>query len=191
MSNRLVTVATFYLPNEAYMARNLLTEARITSIVADDDVISTITALSNAIGGVKLQVMERDAAQAAAILDDRYRERRGDAADQTVGETPVDVQEAWEEPTEEDFLVRLDPAEEPLAKFNEQDVRLLVIFAFVGLAMPFVACYVLYRFGSIESRTQAALSPRGRFLLYLAGILAALSVTWMLIRVAQRIMDAR
>lgn len=71
MPQDLVTVATFATPMEADMARNLLASASIEAFVADDATVGWLWHLGNALGGVKLQVAERDAERASAILASR------------------------------------------------------------------------------------------------------------------------
>jgi hypothetical protein len=64
----LVTVATFSYPAEAYLASAKLESEGIQSTVADDYIVTIYWMLSNAIGGVKLQVREEDAETAAEVL---------------------------------------------------------------------------------------------------------------------------
>jgi predicted RNA-binding Zn-ribbon protein involved in translation (DUF1610 family) len=63
----LVTVATFNTPWEAQIAQARLGAEGFYSLIADENVIRLV-ALSNAVGGIRLKVRERDAAAAAAVL---------------------------------------------------------------------------------------------------------------------------
>src|SRR5215207_2944578 len=65
---RLVTVATFTSPWEAQLARARLEAEGIESMIADEHVVRLDWAISNAVGGVKLQVRKEDAESAAAAL---------------------------------------------------------------------------------------------------------------------------
>src|SRR5712692_4451752 len=64
---RLVTVETFTFPWEAQMAQARLQAEGIHSIIANEHLIRLV-ALSNAIGGIQVQVRERDHAAAAEVL---------------------------------------------------------------------------------------------------------------------------
>jgi hypothetical protein len=64
---RLVTVATFSTPWEAQIAQARLAAEGIHSLIAGEHVIRMV-ALSNAVGGLQLQVREEDAAAAAEAL---------------------------------------------------------------------------------------------------------------------------
>jgi hypothetical protein len=55
---------------EAYLARAHLLDAGIEVWVADQSLVSMVWHLDRAVGGVKLQVRERDAPQAARLLAD-------------------------------------------------------------------------------------------------------------------------
>lgn len=66
--DRFVTVATFSFAAEADFMRRLLEDAGITVYLADDNLIAMDWFLSNAVGGVKVQVAAKDAAQATALI---------------------------------------------------------------------------------------------------------------------------
>lgn len=68
---RLVTVETFTSPWEAQLARARLESEGIHSVIADENFIRLYWALSNAVGGVKLQVREDDVTRAAELLQSR------------------------------------------------------------------------------------------------------------------------
>lgn len=67
-SERLVTVARFVTGHEAHMARLKLEGEGIPCFVADELAVTTMVGFSNALGGVKLQVPESRAEEAAGIL---------------------------------------------------------------------------------------------------------------------------
>ena len=68
MSGRLATVATFRSPVEANLARNRLEAAGIEAFLADEETVGMVWHLTNALGGIKLQVGDRDVEEALAIL---------------------------------------------------------------------------------------------------------------------------
>lgn len=68
---KLITVAIFPLPQEAYIIKSRLESEGIFSFLKDELTIQTDNFLSNAIGGVKLQVNEYDVEAATKILQDQ------------------------------------------------------------------------------------------------------------------------
>ena len=74
-----VTVARFVDPVEASLARNCLEEAGFEAFLADAETVSVAWQLSNALGGVKLQVAGPDAARARLVLREQ---RDGSAGEQ-------------------------------------------------------------------------------------------------------------
>ena len=69
MPDRLVTVATFWSSGEANLAKNRIEEAGLRVVITDDMTTGMDWLLTNAIGGIKLQVMEHDAEAALAALE--------------------------------------------------------------------------------------------------------------------------
>ena len=69
--HRLVTIATFSFPTEAYILRSRLETEGIWSFVADADTVTANWLYSNAIGGVKLKVTEADAERALELLNQK------------------------------------------------------------------------------------------------------------------------
>src|SRR5688572_27420778 len=65
---RWVTVATFWKPTDAQLARIKLESEGIDVVILDENLIATDWLMANAIGGIKLQVPEPDAAAAGALL---------------------------------------------------------------------------------------------------------------------------
>jgi hypothetical protein len=68
MNDRLVTVATFGGPIEANLAKNCLESAGVNAFLADEEAAAMAWHLTNAFGGIKLQVREQDAEEALAVL---------------------------------------------------------------------------------------------------------------------------
>ncbi len=71
MAGKLVTVDTFDMPTEAHLAKGLLEANGLTAFLADELTVGVAWHLSNAVGGIKLQVAEADVEHAARILEAR------------------------------------------------------------------------------------------------------------------------
>lgn len=69
MANNSITIKTFDNPIQAHLEKNRLVDAGIPAMLADENLVGMNWALSNAVGGIRLQVSEDDAAKAIAILD--------------------------------------------------------------------------------------------------------------------------
>lgn len=65
---RWITVASFSLPTQAHLARLRLEGEEIDCVLVDEHLVSTNWLLSPAVGGIKLQVPEDQAARAREIL---------------------------------------------------------------------------------------------------------------------------
>jgi hypothetical protein len=65
---QLVTLATFWSPAEAHVVRLGVEAAGVRVYLADEQTIAMDWLLSNAIGGIKLQVAERDLERAREVL---------------------------------------------------------------------------------------------------------------------------
>jgi len=68
MAEKLTTVAAFSSPQEAYLAKGMLEAQDIPVFLADEHLVSLHWLYSNAIGGVKLQVLESDVEPARELL---------------------------------------------------------------------------------------------------------------------------
>ncbi len=68
-NGRIVTIATYSHPPEAYIVKGRLESEGIWSYVADAETVTMNWLYSNAIGGVKLQVREADAEKVQEILN--------------------------------------------------------------------------------------------------------------------------
>lgn len=65
---RWVTVATFWQPMPAHVARLRLESADVPCLIVDEHLVSTEWLFANAVGGIKLQVPEPDAPRARELL---------------------------------------------------------------------------------------------------------------------------
>ena len=77
----LVTVATFTTVGEAEAARLMLESRGITCALSDAETVTMAWVISNAVGGVKVQVPESDAPRASKILAQRAARRVSHDAD--------------------------------------------------------------------------------------------------------------
>jgi hypothetical protein len=72
---RFVTVATFWNPVEAHVLCGRLQAAGVRAYVADEETVAMDWLLANAVGGIKVQVAEVDAARAQQVLGEAARKR--------------------------------------------------------------------------------------------------------------------
>lgn len=70
MQHELVTIATFNLPTQVALLRSRLESEGIECFLDNELTIQTDPLLSPALGGVRLNVMEKDVEQARLILED-------------------------------------------------------------------------------------------------------------------------
>jgi hypothetical protein len=68
MSQKLVTVATFMFPQEAYILKGKLESQGIQSFIEDEYIVTMMWLYSTAVGGVKLKVRESNEAEALKII---------------------------------------------------------------------------------------------------------------------------
>jgi hypothetical protein len=70
MPGQLVTIATFDLPTKARIAQNVLEKAGIKAVVTDEAIVTMDWLLGNAVGWVKVQVLDEDAERAVTALEE-------------------------------------------------------------------------------------------------------------------------
>ena len=149
MSERFRTVATFDLAYKADLAWAALDEAGIEAMVTDREIVSMEWLLSNAVGGVKLQVAESDVPRALEVLipfthpgqmerpvSDEELER------QALAEAP---DEDAPPPVPEDDLPPPTPAD-PAAPSDERDqyARRFMLASVFSIVFPPLAVYAVY-----------------------------------------------
>jgi hypothetical protein len=66
--SRWLTVATFWEPTEAHIARLKLESEEIDCMILDENLVATYWFWANAVGGIKLQVREADFSSACRAL---------------------------------------------------------------------------------------------------------------------------
>jgi hypothetical protein len=64
----MVTIATFTTPQDAHLLRMHLEACGITAYLQDENLVQMDLLISNAVGGVRVQVADEDVAEARAIL---------------------------------------------------------------------------------------------------------------------------
>ncbi|MFN7734275.1 MAG: putative signal transducing protein [Pirellula sp.] len=132
MSNDFQTVATFWNPNEAQLARALIESEGIQVVLMGYEAISSDWLLSNAIGGVQLQVLESQVDRAVAILEDSGPFGRRSLVSGT-GEGEVDDGsdgEGFEDSREEvdDDRAQLSEKEESVDRFLKTSILSWIFF---------------------------------------------------------------
>jgi hypothetical protein len=81
--DRYVTISTFMFPTEVVVVQGRLESEGIECRLKDELTVQVHNFYSNALGGVKLQVPERDAERAKAMLKEWGHIKEGDPEDQT------------------------------------------------------------------------------------------------------------
>lgn len=109
-THKLVTIARYQNVSTANLAKNKLEMAGIASFLADAETINTDWLLSNALGGVKLQVEASDADRAREQLSYEMDHEGLEALDQEA----VESADEWTEP-------HGTTTDEPLAPLSERE----------------------------------------------------------------------
>ena len=152
MEGKLVTVATFDMPTEAHLAKGLLEANGLAAFLADELTVGVAWHLSNAIGGIKLQVPETDVERATGILAARE-------------DSSINA---------EDGFVDLPEAEEseiePPSSEADKTVDRAVRAALLGLLLLPLQLYSLWLLGRLTLSNQKV-SPNKRRRIRLAVVL--------------------
>jgi hypothetical protein len=148
--NRLTTVATFDLAAKAEVAKNVLDDAGIPAVITDAEIVAMDWLISNAVGGIKVQVREEDAERAAEVLDERFGAEAGLAAE-GLDEDELARQALAAGVPEE---VEPEPADEPAEPETGPEphdeigrdvyARRALMTAWIGWVIPPVLFYALY-----------------------------------------------
>ena len=152
MSDELVTVATYDDAVSARMALNHLCEAGLVAVLSDESTVAMDWLLSNAIGGIKVQVHSKDLTIAHGLLAEHHRhEAAADGAAGTetlaaeMGEASVDAEALGdiegEAPSAED---EDDLEEEPPLTTRERNGLRTFRGALLGILFPPIEFYVVY-----------------------------------------------
>ena len=81
MADKLVTIATFWEPWEAHLAKDKLSDAGINCFLSGENFVATYWLLAGADRGIKLKVAEPDAPEAVKILEADEKEEIKETAD--------------------------------------------------------------------------------------------------------------
>lgn len=81
MVERLITIATFWEPWEAHLAKDQLTDSGVNCFLSGENFVATYWLLAGADRGIKLKVAESDAREAMKILEADERTETKETAD--------------------------------------------------------------------------------------------------------------
>jgi hypothetical protein len=156
------------------MAADSLRAAGIDAALADAETVSMDWLLSNAIGGIKVQVREEDAERAVAELGRRFGEDgEGFGADDEEPEVEEDDRPTPPEPGDEP-----DPPAAPVSR--DDYARRLVLAAVFGLVIPLLWFYAVYLFLN-AAFGEGSLTEYGRNKLFVGTFVLALGFPVVLI----------
>jgi hypothetical protein len=189
MDRRLVTVASFDQPPKARLVQNVLEAEGIQVAINDESLVAMDWLLSNAIGGVKVQVWEEDADRAVEILEREFGAEGGGLGPVAIDADVLAAEAEAEEPEDghREELPQVEgpgPSEAGSPPEAERDAcaRRMVFVALVALALaPFslawfvglfsfpFAAYAIYLFLN-AAFGEGELSSRGRLNLIVGGL---------------------
>jgi len=194
MAGKLVTIARFDLAGQAHIAKNALEAAGIRSVLADEQIVAMDWLLSNAVGGIKVQVLEEDAERAVSTLEEALgsdepvdEETMAAEAEAAEKEGIDELAEPVAPPTDAPITsVGTSTEEDMTGMASERDdyARRFFFAAFFGLVVPLLWFYAIYLFlnaafgeGSLrpDSRNKMHI---GVFLLAI-GFFTALFLIWL------------
>ena len=174
MAGRLVTIATFDQAGQAHIAKNALEAAGLRAVLTDEAIVAMDWLLSNAVGGIKVQVLEEDADRAVSVLEESLgSDGPGEPLDDEA--MAAEAEAAGAEDDEPP-----PPATEPeppddAAELSERDeyARRLVWAGFFGIIVPLLWFYAIYLFLN-ATFGPGPLSERGRRNRFFGGSMLAL-----------------
>jgi len=160
MSNNFQTIATFWNPNEAQLAKALIEAEGIQVVLMGYEAISTDWLLTNAIGGVQLQVPQDQVKKAAAILEDSGPFGRRSLTESSGERMPQEEEEEEEEEHDSDGLLgttkgqskhpTTETIEESIERFANTSVLCWLFFPLSLYAVWQLLC-ILFRSGEIDA----------------------------------------
>jgi Putative prokaryotic signal transducing protein len=171
-----VTVGRFVDPIQASFARNYLEAAGIEAFLADAATVTVAWQLSNALGGVKLQVAEPDAPKARSVLREQRDGVGGDQQElvrDAIESKPAPGEGSEELPPEDDGSEDPEPELTGRERAAERAFR-AAVFGLLFFPLQFYASFVLLNV-LFSSETLAG-RARGR-----AFVAAAINLIYMLI----------
>jgi hypothetical protein len=145
-SDELITVATYDDDVAARLALNHLREAGLPAVLSDENTIAMDWLLSNAIGGIKVQVNPKDALVARQLIDE-HEQQHAEMDGAPSGDSGASAQwrvESQEEDSNDDNESDEDLEEDlPLTTRERDSVRALRGAVF-GILFPPIELYVAY-----------------------------------------------
>jgi hypothetical protein len=166
MSNELVTVATFDDPVKAAMARNYLEAGGVRAFLLDDLTVGTTWGLSNAVGGVKLQVKASHVLRAEELLENLP----GDDPDEDEAELPEGAfatSETADELREEAEELREEQEAQNPRNQAVDRLFLCTVGGLLFIPLQFYALWILLILTSIEGEV----SPNRRWKVWVSVLL--------------------
>jgi hypothetical protein len=182
VGKRLVTIATFDQAAQARLAKNVLDEAGIQATISDESLVAMDWLLSNAVGGVKVQVWEDDADRAVGVLEQKLG-AQGEGLGESVSPEELAAEAAAAAPDEGEEPEPPPAGEVPVSLETEapserdEFARRTAFAGILGLAFPPVAPYAVYLFLN-AAFGEGSLSSRGRMNLWVGGLMAAAGMAW-------------
>lgn len=182
----LVTIAAFDQPAKARLAQNALTAAEIPAVVSDESLVAMDWLLSNAVGGVKVQVWDEDVDRAVEVLEAEFGTDGAGLGPVEMNERELAAEAEAAEPDDEPESPRTlstepdEPTLPVIPDSREDFARRMVFAAMLGLMLPPITFYAIYLllnavFGEGE------LTSRGRFNLWLGGAMTLAALCWMVL----------
>jgi tetratricopeptide (TPR) repeat protein len=133
----MMTLATLSNLNEAYLLRSMLEASEIPAFIPDENTCQTVWTYINAIGGVRVQIPEEFAKEAASVLND-FKSGFPDEVAETAGENPDSA-----DATMADALPgSSDPANDAPKKYAAWGpLTLLSLYVSIAAAVAIAATY--------------------------------------------------
>lgn len=189
MAGNLVTIATFDQPPKARLAHNALEAAGIRAVVTDETTVAMDWLLGNAVGWVKVQVLEEDAERAVTVLeeslgtgpvDEEELAAEAEAAgveddeppERPRGRTSSELGPTAQAPAAATGAAPPTEGEEPATERDEYTSRMFMAAIF-GLVVPLLWFYAVYLFLN-AAFGEGPLSPRSRTKLRAGGVILGL-----------------
>lgn len=140
MSDPFETVATYWDPMEARLAKHRLDAVGIPAFLKGEEVVSMNWLLTNALGGIQLQVAVEDAARAQATLEEIV------SADDDVSAVAAGVvdSQAGDADWQTDPANQPDDEAEPPPNLREQNADRAWRGAIIGVLLMPMQLYMLY-----------------------------------------------
>lgn len=156
MSNDFQTIATFWNPNEAQLAKALIEVEGIQVVLMGYEAISTDWLLNNAIGGVQLQVPQDQVKKAVSILEDSGPFGRRSLTESSGERIPVEDEDNHnsddivETTKGQDRHPNAAPIEKSIERFANTSVLCWLFFPLSLYAIWLMLC-ILFRSGDIDA----------------------------------------